>query len=60
VTLLALLELVRLGQARAHQGDLFGEIVIESGSATETTADALPPATQQPMERPRMTEPDHG
>lgn len=60
VTLLALLELVRLGQARAHQGDLFGEIVIESGSATETTADAVPPATQQPMERPRMTEPDHG
>ena len=30
VTLLALLELVRLGQARAHQGELFGEIVIES------------------------------
>ena len=30
VTLLALLELVRLGQARVHQGELFGEIVIES------------------------------
>ncbi|MBI2524907.1 MAG: segregation/condensation protein A [Candidatus Rokubacteria bacterium] len=29
VTLLALLELVRLGQARARQGDLFGDIVIE-------------------------------
>jgi chromatin segregation and condensation protein Rec8/ScpA/Scc1 (kleisin family) len=29
VTLLALLELVRLGQARAHQAELFGEIVIE-------------------------------
>lgn len=29
VTLLALLELVRLGQARAQQTDLFGEIVIE-------------------------------
>ena len=29
VTLLALLELVRLGQARARQADLFGEIVIE-------------------------------
>jgi segregation and condensation protein A len=30
VTLLALLELMRLGQARAHQSELFGEIVIES------------------------------
>jgi segregation and condensation protein A len=30
VTLLALLELVRLGQARARQADLFGEIVIEA------------------------------
>ena len=29
VTLLALLELVRLGQARARQAELFGEIVIE-------------------------------
>ncbi|HET7876264.1 MAG TPA: segregation/condensation protein A [Methylomirabilota bacterium] len=29
VTLLALLELVRLGQARARQADLFGDIVIE-------------------------------
>jgi segregation and condensation protein A len=29
VTLLALLELVRLGRARAHQSELFGEIVIE-------------------------------
>ena len=29
VTLLALLELVRLGQARAHQAEPFGEIVIE-------------------------------
>lgn len=29
VTLLALLELVRLGQARAQQAELFGEIVIE-------------------------------
>jgi segregation and condensation protein A len=38
VTLLALLELVRLGQARAHQGELFGEIVIEPASATDTTS----------------------
>jgi len=29
VTLLALLELVRLGQARARQAELFGEIVVE-------------------------------
>ena len=34
VTLLALLELVRLGQARARQAELFGDIVIERG-ATE-------------------------
>jgi segregation and condensation protein A len=38
VTLLALLELVRLGQARARQADLFGEIVIE-----RTEGPALPP-----------------
>ena len=38
VTLLALLELVRLGQARAHQGELCGEIVIEPASATDTTS----------------------
>lgn len=37
VTLLALLELVRLGQARARQAELFGEIVIErdSGEAAD-------------------------
>jgi segregation and condensation protein A len=35
VTLLALLELVRLGQARAHQAELFGEIVIESVPASD-------------------------
>lgn len=32
VTLLAVLELVRLQRARAQQGELFGEIVIERGS----------------------------
>ena len=32
VTLLALLELVRLGQARARQAELFGEIVIDRGA----------------------------
>jgi segregation and condensation protein A len=35
VTLLALLELVRLGQARVHQAELFGDIVIESGPYNE-------------------------
>jgi segregation and condensation protein A len=34
VTLLALLELVRLGQARAHQAELFGEITIERHALT--------------------------
>ena len=34
VTLLALLELVRLGQARARQAELFGEITIEKNAVT--------------------------
>jgi segregation and condensation protein A len=34
VTLLALLELVRLGQARARQAELFGEIVIEGNAVS--------------------------
>jgi segregation and condensation protein A len=34
VTLLALLELVRLGQARARQAELFGEIVIERNAVS--------------------------
>src|SRR3984893_4906106 len=38
VTLLALLELVRLGQARAHQAELFGEIVIEGPTTDAATA----------------------
>ncbi len=48
VTLLALLELVRLGQARARQAELFGEIVIERHSVSvrepvrEEPADAAP------------------
>lgn len=33
VTLLALLELCRLGQAKARQSELFGEIVIEQGQS---------------------------
>jgi segregation and condensation protein A len=45
VTLLALLELVRLGQARARQAELFGDIVIERGagsSAVEGDSVAVP------------------
>jgi chromatin segregation and condensation protein Rec8/ScpA/Scc1 (kleisin family) len=38
VTLLALLELVRLGQARARQAELFGEIVIERNDPEVTNA----------------------
>ncbi|MEX2222104.1 MAG: segregation/condensation protein A [Candidatus Rokuibacteriota bacterium] len=34
VTLLALLELIRLGQARARQAELFGEIVIERNAVS--------------------------
>jgi segregation and condensation protein A len=34
VTLLALLELVRLGQVRARQGELFGEITIEKNAVS--------------------------
>jgi segregation and condensation protein A len=40
VTLLALLELVRLGQARARQGEPFGEIVIERAEPEVTDAPA--------------------
>ena len=39
VTLLALLELVRLGRARAQQTELFGEIVIERAGG-EASANA--------------------
>ncbi len=37
VSLLAVLELVRLGQIRAKQTELFGEIVIERGAASDNT-----------------------
>jgi segregation and condensation protein A len=40
VTLLAVLELVRLQRARAQQRELFGEIVIERGSGEGTVSDA--------------------
>ena len=51
VTLLALLELVRLGQARARQAELFGEIVIE-GNAVSVREPARPPE-EQPEDEPR-------
>ena len=45
VTLLALLELARLGQARARQAELFGEITIERSSVSvREPAGAGPPA----------------
>ncbi len=43
VTLLALLELVRLGQARARQTELFGEIVIEGRTPDAAAATDLAP-----------------
>ena len=46
VTLLALLELVRLGQARARQADLFGEIVIEQHAVS-----VREPNPQDPQDR---------
>jgi segregation and condensation protein A len=53
VTLLALLELVRLGQAKARQADLFGEIVIERNavSVREPARDSEP-AFDEPAAHP--------
>ena len=62
VTLLALLELVRLGQARARQADLFGEIVIERNAVSVREPAAAsrssprtgePAASLRPTPRPR-------
>ncbi len=50
VTLLALLELVRLGQARARQAELFGEIVIERHSVSVRE----PVRPEEPMEPPPL------
>jgi segregation and condensation protein A len=59
VTLLALLELVRLGQARARQAELFGEIVIErhavsvnSPAAARASAAASMPASEESAAAP--------
>ena len=51
VTLLALLELVRLGQARARQAELFGEIVIEGNTVSVREPVRLP--EEQPEDEPR-------
>ena len=58
VTLLALLELVRLGQARVHQSELFGEIVIESGPTTDA-APSSPPDTVGQEDAPSSGESAH-
>jgi len=74
VTLLALLELVRLGQARARQADLFGEIVIERNAvsvheparlveAEEEGESAASPGADAPAPAPSDDEPprtEHG
>jgi segregation and condensation protein A len=58
VTLLALLELVRLGQARARQAELFGEITIErhSLSVHEPAAAGHPvdASSHDPDQEPRV------
>jgi segregation and condensation protein A len=64
VTLLALLELVRLGQARARQAELFGEIVIERHAVSvrepASHPDALP-SGESGSDEPRSEpgEPSH-
>jgi len=61
VTLLALLELVRLGQARARQAELFGEIVIER-NAVSVHAPEPPPAHEpdDPEVEPDASDPEPG
>jgi segregation and condensation protein A len=67
VTLLALLELVRLGQARARQAELFGEIVIERHAVSvkpPPDAGAAGPVPEAPpdepdAQRPRPAEGEH-
>jgi segregation and condensation protein A len=55
VTLLALLELVRLGEARARQAELFGEIVIERNavSVREPTRALEEPPEIEAQDEPR-------
>jgi segregation and condensation protein A len=47
VTLLAVLELVRLGQARARQAELFGDIVIERPDPAAAAPAAVPAGTPE-------------
>jgi len=59
VTLLALLELVRLGQARVHQAELFGDIVIESAPTTDAAPSLPPPDTVAGEGEPTSGDSDH-
>src|SRR6266850_3037180 len=53
VTLLALLELVRLGEARARQAELFGEIVIERNAVSvREPARAVEETSEETPEEP--------
>jgi hypothetical protein len=49
VTLLAVLELVRLGQARARQAELFADIVIERPDPAAAAPIAVPGAAPENM-----------
>ncbi|HYB69298.1 MAG TPA: segregation/condensation protein A [Candidatus Bathyarchaeia archaeon] len=57
VTLLALLELVRLGQARARQAELFGEIVIERNAVSVHAPEA---AASPDLEASELPDPEPG
>jgi segregation and condensation protein A len=58
VTLLAILELVRLGHSRAHQAELFGEILIERNAASVRAPEG---ATARPTEpEPRQATDEGG
>jgi segregation and condensation protein A len=59
VTLLALLELVRLGQARVHQAELFGDIVIESAPTPDAAPSPPPPDTAAREGEPTSGDSDH-
>ncbi len=59
VTLLALLELVRLGQAKARQAELFGEIVIEQ-NAVSVREPAREPDQPSPLPDGESGSAEHG
>jgi segregation and condensation protein A len=61
VTLLALLELVRLGQARARQAELFGEIVIERNTVSVHAPEPAPAhEPDDPEVEPDASDPEPG